>query len=79
MRWLDGIIDSMDVMRQTCALSVPPRKATAVPGEGRGAAFMLADGFQVVPVVKKPPANAGDLRDEGLIPGLGMHFTLAFL
>ena len=22
-------------------------------------------------VVKKPPANAGDVRDEGLIPGLG--------
>ena len=32
---------------------------------------LLADGFQVVPVVKKPPANAGDLRDEGLIPGSG--------
>ena len=32
---------------------------------------LLADGFQVVPVVKNPPANAGDLRDEGLIPGSG--------
>ena len=26
---------------------------------------------QVVLVVKKPPANAGDTRDAGLIPGLG--------
>ena len=27
--------------------------------------------FQVVLVVKNPPANAGDLRDVGPIPGLG--------
>ena len=26
---------------------------------------------QVVPVVKSPPANSGDLRDAGSIPGLG--------
>ena len=26
---------------------------------------------QVVLAVKKPPANAGDVRDVGLIPGLG--------
>ena len=26
---------------------------------------------QVVLVVKSPPANAGDIRDAGLIPGLG--------
>ena len=26
---------------------------------------------QVAPVVKNPPANAGDARDVGLIPGLG--------
>ena len=25
----------------------------------------------MVPVVKNPPANAGDTRDSGLIPGLG--------
>ena len=28
-------------------------------------------GFQVALVVKNPPANAGDIRDVGLIPGLG--------
>ena len=27
--------------------------------------------FQVVLVVKNPPANGGDIRDVGLIPGLG--------
>ena len=27
---------------------------------------------QVVLVVKNPPANAGDIRDTGLIPGSGM-------
>ena len=25
----------------------------------------------MVPVVKNPPASAGDIRDAGLIPGLG--------
>ena len=36
--------------------------------------FPLADGIkasQVVLVVKKPPANAGDIRDVGSIPGSG--------
>ena len=28
---------------------------------------------QVALVVKKPPANAGDIRDVGLIPGLGRY------
>ena len=27
--------------------------------------------FQVVPVVKNPPANAGDIRDMGSVPGSG--------
>ena len=26
---------------------------------------------QLALVIKKPPANAGDVRDAGLIPGLG--------
>ena len=29
---------------------------------------------QVVLVVENPPANAGDIRDSGLIPGLGRSF-----
>ena len=29
----------------------------------------LHGAFQVVPVVKNPPANAGDIRDVGLISG----------
>ena len=28
---------------------------------------------KVAPVVKNPPANAGDTRDVGLIPGLGRY------
>ena len=28
-------------------------------------------GIFLAPVVKNPPANAGDIRDTGLIPGLG--------
>ena len=33
--------------------------------------MMNAWASQVVLVVKNPPANAGDIRDAGLIPGLG--------
>ena len=29
------------------------------------------EGFPVVPLVKNPPANAGDIRDVSLIPGSG--------
>ena len=32
---------------------------------------MYTDTSQVVPVVKNPPANAGDARDVDLIPGSG--------
>ena len=34
-------------------------------------AFAVALASQVALVVKNPPANAGDLRDTGSIPGLG--------
>ena len=30
-------------------------------------------GFPVAPVVKNPPANAGDIRDMGLIPKSGRY------
>ena len=33
--------------------------------------LMLDTASQVVLVVKRPPANAGDLRDTGFIPGSG--------
>ena len=32
---------------------------------------LLLQAFQVVLVVKNPPANAGDIRDTDLIPGSG--------
>ena len=31
----------------------------------------MAQASQVVLVVKNPPANSGDAKDEGLIPGSG--------
>ena len=31
----------------------------------------MSIGIQAVLVVRKPPANAGDVRDVGLIPGSG--------
>jgi len=39
---------------------------TVLPMQGMG-----LRASQVVLVVKIPPANAGDIRDGGLIPGLG--------
>ena len=33
--------------------------------------FSLVRASQVVPVVKDPPANSGDVRDVGSIPGSG--------
>ena len=33
--------------------------------------YTMIRASQVVLVVKNPPANAGDVRDKGLIPGLG--------
>ena len=38
--------------------------------EGRDIHIHIADS-QVALAVKNPPANAGDTRDTGLIPGLG--------
>ena len=33
--------------------------------------MVISEASQVVPVVKNPPASAGDIRDAGLIPGSG--------
>ena len=41
------------------------------PDLGHWVAKPLLPGNQVALVVKNLPANLGDLRDEGLIPGLG--------
>ena len=42
-----------------------------VKSKSFGVIYTLFWASPVVPVVKKPPANTGDLRDTGLIPGLG--------
>ena len=36
-----------------------------------GPKYLVPGASQVVVVVKNPPANAGDARDVGLIPGSG--------
>ena len=41
------------------------------PVTHRGHLEMSRWASQVAQVVKKPPANAGDIRDKGSIPGLG--------
>ena len=33
--------------------------------------WLFLGASQLVPVVNNPPANAGDIRDTGLIPGSG--------
>ena len=33
----------------------------------------VVEASQVALVVKNPPANAGDIRDAGLVPGLGRY------
>ena len=42
-----------------------------VKSKSFGVIYTLFWAYQVVPVVKKPPANTGDVRDTGLIPGSG--------
>ena len=41
------------------------------PGEGNGNPLLYSWASQVAPVVNNPPENGGDIRDAGLIPGLG--------
>ena len=35
--------------------------------------FGMGGASQVTAVIKNPPANAGEVRDEGSIPGLGRY------
>ena len=41
--------------------------------EGGNISIHIADSLQVVLVVKNSPANAGDIKDAGLIPGSGRY------
>ena len=49
-------------MARDCMCTAEDYKCTCLPGYWAS---------QVVPVVKNPPASAGDVRDVGSIPGLG--------
>ena len=55
--WIQYLVRELDPIHHN--LSLP------------GSAKLINKASQVVLVVKDPPANSGDIRDEGSIPGLG--------
>ena len=50
----------------------PPPSSLPIPSL-RAQCYMPIIASQVAPVVKNPPANAGDIRDMGSVSGLGRY------
>ena len=70
MRWLDGITDLMDMSLSKLQELVMDREAwrAAIRGVSKSRT-RLSDWTELNWVVKKPPANLGDIRDTGSILG----------
>ena len=80
MRWLDGITNSMDISLSKLGVGdgqgglvscSPWGHKESDTTERLNWLILLIGASQVVLAVKNPPANAGDIRDTGSVPGLG--------